>query len=123
VPGDLVWDADYYNRDMASDGTYLYWSQYGASSGKIRRYPLDGSAAPDDLAFDLSAPTGMAVDDTYVYFLAKGTTLFRLLKTGGVLPEIVTSNTGNMAYIDLVDDKYVWGHNNNSLGQILRTPK
>jgi hypothetical protein len=123
VPGDLVWDTDHYNRDMASDGTYLYWSQYGGSSGKIRRYPLDGSAPPDDLAFDLTAPTGMAVDDKYVYFLAKGSTLFRLRKTGGALPEVVTSNTSYMAYIDLVDDKYVWGHNNNSLAQIVRTPK
>ncbi len=123
IPGDLVWDTDYYKRDMASDGTYLYWSQYGGSNGKIRRYPLDGSAAPDDLAFDLTAPTGMAVDEKYVYFLAKGSTLYRLLKTGGALPEVVTSNTSYMAYIDLVDDKYVWGHNNNSLGQIVRTPK
>jgi hypothetical protein len=123
VPGDLVWDADHYKSDMASDGTYLYWSQYGGSNGKIRRYLLDGSAAPDDLAFDLTAPTGMAVDDKYVYFLAKGSTLFRLRKTGGALPEVVTSNTSYMAYIDLVDDKYVWGHNNNSLAQIVRTPK
>ena len=53
----------------------------------------------------------------------KGSTLFRLRKTGGALPEVVTSNTSYMAYIDLVDDKYVWGHNNNSLAQIVRTPK
>lgn len=108
---------------MASDETYRYWSQYGGSSGKIRRYPLDGSAAPDDLAFDLTAPTGMAVDGKYVYFLAKGSTLFRLLKTGGALPEVVTSNTASMAYIDLVDDEYVWRHNDNSFAQIVRTPK
>ena len=123
IPGDLVWDADYYKGDMASDGEYVYWCVYGGGSGKVRRYKLDGSALPEDLAFDLPAPTGMLVDAKYVYYLGNGNSLYRLLKTGGALPEIVNNNTGYLSYLDLVDDQYVWGHDNNSLAQIRRTPK
>ncbi len=123
IPGDLVWDGDHYKNDMASDGEYLYWSVYGAGSGKVRRYKLDGSALPEDLAFDLPAPTSMLVDAKYVYYLGSGNSLYRLLKVGGALPEIVSNNTGYLAYLDLVDDLYVWGHDNNSLAQIRRTPK
>jgi len=121
VPGDLVWDADYYKGDMASDGKYLYWCLYG-SSGKILRYELDGSSGPEDLAFDIDRPTSLALDDKYLYFLTGDSSLYRLPKGGGS-PELITTNTSYMRYIDLVDTKFVWGHNNNSLGQIIRLPK
>ncbi len=123
IPGDLVWDTDHYKSDMASDGEYVYWCVYGGGSGKVRRYKLDGSEPPEDLALDLSAPTSMLVDANYVYFLGGGTSLYRLLKVGGALPELVSNNIGSLAYLDLVDDVYVWGHDNNSLAQIRRIPK
>lgn len=123
IPGDLMWDGDYYKGDMVSDGKYLYWCLDGSGTGKVRRYALDGSGQPEDLAFDLNRPTSLVLDEEYLYFLANNSSLFRLRKEGGVLPELITTNTGYMSYLDLVDDKFVWGHNNNSLGQILRTPK
>jgi hypothetical protein len=70
------------------------------------------------VAFDLDAPHHEVLDDKYVYYMIM-TSVYRVLKDGSALPQLVTANT-SMDWLSFVDDKYIWGVRGATL---YRTPK
>jgi hypothetical protein len=98
---------------IAADATHVYWASAGtfdfleetiASDGKIERVTKDGSVR-DTLASDLSAPIGLALDVSDVYFGESGAAdddgsigLFRVAKSGGAVATVFGSvATGPLA--------------------------
>jgi hypothetical protein len=68
----------YIPSNMASDGTSLYWANYGttpgADSDSVMKAPLSGST-PVTLAAGQANPFGIAVDATSVYWANSGNTI------------------------------------------------
>jgi hypothetical protein len=89
--------------EVATDATHLYWAAAGtldfvngtiAADGKIERIRKDGTGR-QTLADDLSAPFGLAMDGTDVYFGQSGAAtgdatmgMYRVAKTGGTTATI-----------------------------------
>ena len=58
--------------DVASDGTTLYWLNYGRQNGTVSTCPIQACSSPQMLASNLAAPWALLIDDDFIYWTEKG---------------------------------------------------
>ena len=63
----------------ATDGTYLYWTNYGDLSGgtTIGRANLDGTDVNGSFITGASTPAGITVSGSYIYWVNTGMSIAR----------------------------------------------
>jgi hypothetical protein len=124
---DATTQSGYYSYiQLATDGTFVYWNTFNGASSRIRRVAATGtptSADVQDVAIGVNNPsTGIAVDDTYVYFYYSYQ-VYRASKDGSTSVESIANLNAAPYFYNLfaVDSGYVYG--TGSGGQIVRVAK
>ncbi len=119
----------YFNsHGLTSDQTHVYWSVYDpGGAGRIRRAPLATPTTAQDVALSVAYPkTGMAVDDTYIYFMDNGNVVYRSKKDGSEAKQRVAGPSGQqyLTAIAAADANYLYGpgYANGSIVRITKTP-
>ncbi len=109
---------------IATDGTYLYWTD--RTAGEIVRYKQVPPADRTPLAEAQGGPTGITLGDSYVYWTAKSDNAIRRTPVTGVIggpDDLATAADGvNGPTAIAVDSNYVYW-TNETAGTIMRVPK
>jgi hypothetical protein len=82
---------------VATDGTYVYWTTYNSGGGVSRATP--GGASEGTLVGGFAYPFGIAVDSTNVYFGTNNAVL-RVPVGGGTATQIATDNAPEQLAVD-----------------------
>jgi hypothetical protein len=86
--------ADFYVRDIATDGAFVYWVEDPFST--IRRMPVEGGPI-ETLASGTGPASILHLNADYVYWLDHNDVIYRVPKSGGGRQTVVGNGTGTLA--------------------------
>lgn len=89
-------------RWVAADADFAYWTE----DGRIARAPLSGAAAPSEVVATASPPTGLALDQTSVYWL-EGDEM-KKAPIGGGIPTVIALGLGSPRRLRLSAGMLYW---------------
>ncbi len=115
---------------MASDGTYLYWTDRNNPAGSeaptgaaVRRVAITGGPVESVATGLPGRPWGIAVDSTHVYWVInaeRASSLMQISKAGGPA-SVLVAGQNSPAHLTL-DSNYVYWCNSGD-GKVARVPK
>ncbi|MEW6128691.1 MAG: C25 family cysteine peptidase [Acidobacteriota bacterium] len=108
-------------KGLAVDGTYVYWTEGCCGSGKVRKIPVGGGAATL-LAQGVQGgnPKGLALDESFVYFVDWGCCcsggIHRVSKAGGAVTALGTGLLCGPTNLAVDEDFVYWAEAGNVPG-------
>jgi hypothetical protein len=110
---------------LQTDGTYVFWTDFGQTNGKLTRINVDGSIRFPIASYQ-AYPDGLSLDATSVYWVNYGSgQVMHANKDGTDVHVIATSAGGNPFWVAVDDTDVYWSNNvaPDSGGGIYRAPK